>query len=179
MRNALKGYLKKMDEKNLKEVENRVYQVLKELGIDFERYEHPPVSTVAEARLYWANLPGARCKNLFLRDEKGKRHFLIIADQEKSIDLKKLAQLVGEKRLSFASEERLRRLLGVEPGAVSPFGLINDVGKEVEVLIDADLAKAERIHFHPNINTVTIGITLADFKKFLNWTGNFYRFVKL
>lgn len=168
-----------MEDKNFKEPEKRVYQVLKELGIDFARYEHPPVFTVSEARLYWADLVGAKCKNLFLRDEKGKRHFLVIADQAKVIDLKKLAQLVGEKRLTFASEERLRRLLGVEPGSVSPFGLINDLHHEVEVLIDADLEKAERINFHPNINTVTIGLSFSDFKKFLSWTGNFYRFVKL
>lgn len=167
------------DELRMKSPEEKVYEVLTKLGIAFVRYEHPPVYTVAEARLHWANLPGARCKNLFLRDEKGRRHFLVIAEHEKPIDLKKLAQRLGEKRLSFASPERLQRFLGVDPGSVSPFGLINDLNKEVEVIIDADLERAETIHFHPNINTVTIGLSVTDFKKFLAWAGNSYRFVKL
>jgi Ala-tRNA(Pro) deacylase len=162
-----------------KSPEEKVYEILQELGINFTRYEHPPVYTVAEARLYWADLPGARCKNLFLRDEKGQRHFLVIAEHEKPVDLKKLALRLGEKRLSFASPERLRRFLGVDPGSVSPFGLINDLKKEVEVIIDADLESAQTLHFHPNINTVTIGLSLADFKKFLAWTGNPFRFIKL
>ncbi len=159
--------------------EEKVYRVLESLGISFVKYEHPPVFTVAEARQHWANLAGARCKNLFLRDEKGKRHFLVIVEHEKPVDLKKLAQMVGEKRLSFASAERLERYLGVDPGAVSPFGLIFDQKKEVEVLIDSDLEKATTIYFHPNINTVTIGLSLADFKKFLAWTGNYLRFLRL
>ncbi|MCX7974684.1 MAG: prolyl-tRNA synthetase associated domain-containing protein [Candidatus Aminicenantes bacterium] len=170
---------KETEESPKESPENKVYQILTELGICFTRYEHPPVYTVADTRLYWASLPGARCKNLFLRDEKGKRHFLVIAEQEKPIDLKKLAQIVGEKKLSFASPERLRRFLGVDPGSVSPFGLIYDLKKEVEILIDSELEGMQTIHFHPNVNTVTIGLSLSDFKKFLNWTGHFYRFVKL
>lgn len=163
----------------MKSPEEKVYEVLNQLGIPFRRYDHPPVYTVAEARLHWAGLPGVRCKNLFLRDEKGRRHFLVIAEHEKPVDLKRLAQRLGEKRLSFASPERLNRFLGVDPGSVSPFGLINDLNKEVEVIIDADLERAETIHFHPNTNTVTIGLSLNDFKKFLAWTGNSYRFVRL
>jgi len=159
--------------------EKEVYAVLESLGISFTRVEHPPVFTVAQAREHWANLEGARCKNLFLRDEKGKRHFLAIIEHEKNVDLKKLALRVGEKRLSFASPERLRRYLGVDPGSVSPFGLINDKKKEVEVLVDSDLEQATFVNFHPNINTVTIGLSLADFQRFLHWTGNAVRFIRL
>lgn len=159
--------------------EEEVYGVLKELGIGFSRHEHPPVFTVAEAEPYWACLPGTHCKNLFLRDEKGKRHFLLIAEFHKPVDLKKLAATVGEKRLSFASAERLRRFLGLDPGSVSPFGLLHDQKKEVEVLVDADLESADKVYFHPNTNTVTIGLSLDDFKRFLAWTKNPVRFLKL
>lgn len=159
--------------------EEEVYRVLEKLGISFSRHEHPPVFTVAEAEPFWGSLPGTHCKNLFLRDEKGKRHFLLIAECHKPVDLKNLAAKVGEKRLSFASADRLRRFLGLDPGAVSPFGLVHDQKKEVEVLVDSDLDGATKVYFHPNINTVTIGLSLDDFKRFLAWTKNPVRFLRL
>lgn len=157
---------------NISESENRVYKVLEKLGIVHTRHEHPPVYTVEQAEEYWTEIRGAHCKNLFLRNKKGSRHYLVILPSSKQADLRRLNEMLGEDRLSFGSPERLKRLLGLEPGSVSPFGLINDINKEVTVIIDLDLKKADRVNFHPNINTATLGLSYADFEKFLAWTGN-------
>jgi Ala-tRNA(Pro) deacylase len=152
--------------------EDQVNEVLAKLGIPFTRHVHPPVATVEEAERHWGGLRGAHCKNLFLRNNRGNRHYLVIAEATRKIDLKALTGIVREDRLSFASAERLRRLLGVEAGAVSPFGLINDANKEVRVIIDRSLQAAGMVNFHPNINTVTLGLSFSDFEKFLAWCGN-------
>lgn len=155
-----------------KESEQKVYEVLKRLGISYIRHEHSPVFTVEEAEKHWENISGAHCKNLFLRNKKGNRHYLVILESSKQADIKALTKKLGEDRLSFASGERLVRYLGLETGAVSPFGLINDSKKEVQVVIDQDLKKEERINFHPNVNTATVGVDFKDFEKFLAWCGN-------
>jgi Ala-tRNA(Pro) deacylase len=158
--------------------EIKVYEVLKKLEIPFTRHEHPPVFTVEQAGEHWKGVEGAHLKNLFLRNKKGSRHYLVIIECSKNADLRKLNDRLGEDRLSFGSPERLKRCLGLEPGAVSPFGLINDTKKEVIVIIDEDLKKAERVNFHPNVNTATVGISAADFEKFLGWAGNSVRYFK-
>ena len=157
--------------------EQKVYEILRDLDIPYTKHEHPPVYTVEEAEQHWENITGAHCKNLFLRNKKGKNHYLVIATSEKRIDLKALTSHLGEDRLSFASPERMKRYLGLEPGAVSPFGLINDRENEVVVLIDRDLKDASSVNFHPNVNTATVGITFADFEKFLAHCGNSIRFI--
>lgn len=161
------------------ENEQKVYEILNKLGISYVRHEHPPVFTVEEAERYWQGIKGAHCKNLFLRNKKGSRHYLVIIEHTKRAELKKLEDQLGEDRLSFASEDRLKRYLGLETGSVSPFGLINDSSKEVRVIIDQDLKKWDRINFHPNINTVTLEIAYSDFEKFLSWAGNSIRCLKL
>lgn len=155
-----------------KESEQKLYEVLKRLGISYIRHEHSPVFTVEEAEKHWENISGAHCKNLFLRNKKGNRHYLVILESSKQADIKALTKKLGEDRLSFASGERLVRYLGLETGAVSPFGLINDSKKEVQVVIDQDLKKEARINFHPNVNTATVGVDFKDFEKFLAWCGN-------
>ncbi|NQT79931.1 MAG: prolyl-tRNA synthetase associated domain-containing protein [Candidatus Aminicenantes bacterium] len=160
------------------EGEQKVYELLEKLGITFDRHEHPPVFTVEEAEQYWGDITGAHCKNLFLRNKKGKRHYLIILGHLKKADLKVLERQLGEDRLSFASAERLMRYLGLEEGAVSPFGLINDSQKEVQVIIDKALKEAERINFHPNVNTATVEISFVDFEKFLASCGNSIRYLQ-
>ena len=155
-----------------KESEQKLYEVLKRLGISYIRHEHSPVFTVEEAEKHWENISGAHCKNLFLRNKKGNRHYLVILESSKQADIKALTKKLGEDRLSFASAERLVRYLGLETGAVSPFGLINDSKKEVQVVIDQDLKKEERINFHPNVNTATVGVDFRDFERFLAWCGN-------
>lgn len=152
--------------------EQKVYDILKELGIPYTRHEHPPVYTVEEAEQHWENITGAHCKNLFLRNKKGKKHYLVLVESRKRVDLKALTGRLGEDRLSFASPERMMRYLGLEPGAVSPFGLINDRENTVVVIIDQELKEASHVNFHPNVNTATVGITFSDFEKFLSHCGN-------
>lgn len=161
----------------LSEKEERVYVVLDELGISYTRHEHPPVFTVEEAEKHWTQITGAHCKNLFLRNKKGNRHYLVILEAVKVADLKSLNKLLGEDRLSFASEKRLMRYLGLETGAVSVFGLINDSENLVQIVIDEDLKKAEAVNFHPNVNTATVGISFPDFEKFIAWSGNTARYL--
>ena len=157
--------------------EAQVREVLAAMGIAFERYEHPPVATAIEADEHWAGIEAAHCKNLFLRNQKGSRHYLVIVKHQKRADLRAVADQIGDGKPSFASPERLMTHLGVTPGSVSPFGLINDASREVRVFLDRDLKAAERISFHPNINTVTIVLAFADFERFLAARGNPVRFV--
>jgi Ala-tRNA(Pro) deacylase len=157
--------------------EAQVQAALAALGISFERYEHPPVATALEAAEHWAGIDAAHCKNLFLRNQKGNRHYLVIVKHPKRADLRGVADQIGDGKLSFASPERLLTHLGVTPGSVSPFGLINDASHEVRVFLDADLKAAERISFHPNINTVTLVLAFADFERFLAARGNAVRYV--
>jgi len=157
--------------------EQKVLDVLAELGIAWERHEHPPVFTVAQAELHWTNIPGLHVKNLFLRNDRGNRHYLVILDAAKKADLRALARLLSEDRFSFASAERLKRCLVVDPGSVSAFSLINDPGKAVRVVVDGDVRKAEWVSFHPNVNTSTLTIQTGDFEKFLAWTGHEVRWL--
>jgi Ala-tRNA(Pro) deacylase len=161
------------------EIERNVLEALALLGIPYVRHEHPPVATVEEAEKHWAGLKGAHCKNLFLRNYKGNRHYLVIAPVTRGIDLKRLTALLDEDRLSFASAERLKRWLGVEPGSVSPFGLINDETRHVRVVCDWGLKSSAALGFHPNVNTATLEISLADFEKFLAARGNPVRWLEL
>jgi Ala-tRNA(Pro) deacylase len=151
---------------------NNIYQILDKLGIKYEKHEHPAVFTVEESEKYDLKFDCGKTKNLFLRNKKGNRHYLIVLESSKRADINKLSTLLSESRFSFASPERMNKYLGLTPGSVSPFGLINDASKEVTAVIDQDLLKHEKLGFHPNINTATLAVKTNDFKKFLNWTGN-------
>jgi Ala-tRNA(Pro) deacylase len=159
--------------------EQQVYDALAALGIAFERFAHPPVFTVEEAERYWAAIPATHCKNLFLRNAKGSRHYLVVLGHAKKADLKALAAALGDDRLSFASPDRLMRFLHLTPGAVSPFGLIHDSAREVIVVIDSDLPGTDRIGFHPNVNTATITLATDEFLRFLAAKGNVVRLVRI
>ena len=154
------------------EAEQEVYDALEALGIAFERFGHPPVFTVEEAERYWADVPAAHCKNLFLRNAKGSRHYLVVLGHNKKADLRGLSARLGDDKLSFASPDRLMRYLHLTPGAVSPFGRVHDSAHEVIVVLDAELPATERIGFHPNVNTATITLRTADFLRFLEARGN-------
>ncbi len=156
-------------------VEQAVLDHLQGLGIPFSRFVHPPVFTVEEADHYWADIPATHCKNLFLRNAKGNRHYLVVLEHAKTANLKDLAARIGDDRLSFASPQRLQRFLGLTPGSVSPFGLLHPGARDVMVILDADLARSERLGFHPNVNTATITLTAADFFRFLASRGNVVR----
>lgn len=157
----------------------RVFDTLDSLGIPYDRYEHPPVFTGDEAALHWAAIPGTQVKNLFLRNKKGDRHYLAILEIHKQADLRRLVKIVGDDRFSFASAERLMAHLGVTPGSVSPFGLINDDARRVIVMVDEDLRRAGRLIFHPNINTASVTIAGEDLERFLAWRGNVVKWMRL
>jgi Ala-tRNA(Pro) deacylase len=152
--------------------EASVAERLRELDIEYERHEHPPVATVDAAVRYWGSIEATHCKNLFLRNQKGNRHYLVILEHQKQADLRKVADQIGDGKLSFASPERLMTHLGLTPGSVSPFGLINDATRSVRVVLDRDLKSASRLSFHPNINTVTFVVAAADFARFLESCGH-------
>ncbi len=147
-------------------------ECLGSLRIAYERYEHPPVATVEDGETYWAAIDATHCKNLFLRNQKGTRHYLVIVMHTKRADLRAIADQIGDGKLSFASPERLMTHLGVTPGSVSPFGLINDRHDRVRVYLDRALKSASRISFHPNVNTVTLVLNYSDFERFLAASGN-------
>ncbi|AOT68655.1 prolyl-tRNA synthetase associated domain-containing protein [Geosporobacter ferrireducens] len=161
------------------EKEKKVYEVLEALKISYLKYEHIPIYTIEEANQLNLDMQGQHCKNLFVRDKKGEKHYLVIIEESKKVDLKSLSKQIESTNLSFASEERLLRYLGLTPGAVSPFGLVNDMEKHVEVLLDSDLTDLKHISFHPNVNTATITLRFEDFKKFLNWCGNELRLIQV
>ncbi len=161
------------------ELESAVAARLHELGITYTRHEHPPVATVESAQPHWAGIDATHCKNLFLRNQKGDRHYLVIVEHSKKADLRKVADQIGDGKLSFGSPDRLMKHLGLTPGSVSPFGLINDRHHAVRVALDRDLRSAGRLSFHPNINTVTFTITAADFSRFLEACGNSVRYVSV
>lgn len=152
--------------------EAAVHDALRQQGVIFQRFEHPPVFTVEQALEHWAGIDAVHCKNLFLRNKKGDRHFLVVAAHTTAVDIATLAGRVGESRLSFASAERLAAHLGLTPGAVSPFGLINDAAGSVHVVLDKTLTTAARVGFHPNVNTATLVLSFADFERFLAVRGN-------
>ncbi len=145
---------------------------LHQQGIAAETHEHPAVFTVAESRPLKQAIPGAHSKNLFLKDRKG-RLFLVVAQHETEIDLKRLHETIGASgRLSFGSAELLREVLGVEPGSVTPFSVVHDRAGRVTVIIDETLVGADRVNFHPLVNTMTTGLSPADLLAFLRSTGH-------
>ena len=156
-----------------------IYQVLDDLKIKYTKYIHQPVYTIAEAERYCSHIPGGKSKNLLLRNRKGNKHYLVVVRSDKKLDLEKLQDFLQESNLSFASEERLMKCLGLTPGSVSPFGLVNDLEKEVQVVIDSDLLGYDELQYHPNINTETLVLSVEDFKKFLAWTRNEIDFLEL
>lgn len=145
----------------------RVYEALDKMKISYEVVEHNPVYTMEDMVQAGLDKKGVLCKNLFLRDGKGKRHFLITCDEKKEVDLKSLGKRLGGGNLSFASEERLETYLGLKQGSVSPFGLMNDTNKAVEFFIDKDLANCKSLGIHPLSNTATVFLSFKDLDKFL------------
>jgi len=156
-----------------------VYETLDALGIAYQRFEHPAVFTSDEADVHWRALPGVRCKNLFLRNKKGNRHYLVVLEISKRADLKEIVKLVGDDRLSFGSADRLMAELGLTPGSVSPFGLINDGDGSVLVLVDEDLRGADGLIFHPNINTASVVVSWEGLERFLKSRSNVVRYVTI
>ena len=143
---------------------------LEELGIPSTTHEHEPVHTVADNRALRGNLPGLHCKTLFFKDKK-TRLWLAVVEESRELDLKALAGLFGSARLSFARPERVRDILGVEPGAVTPLALINDTGEDIGVYIDRVLMETDLVNLHPLVNNRTTALHPGDLLRFLSACG--------
>jgi Ala-tRNA(Pro) deacylase len=156
-----------------------LYNLFEKLAIQYEYHEHPPLATIEDAKIHWENYNSGRCKNIFFRNHKGNRHYLVILEHLRQLNIRDLEKRLNQGKLTFASDKRLKRYLGVEPGSVSPFGLINDSEKHVHLFIDEKLNEFDRLTFHPNINTASLVISKSDFLKFLEYTGNTFEFIEL
>lgn len=158
-------------------IREKVYKVLKDLGIGYEVYEHPPLDTIEIALEYWKDIDAMHCKNLFFRNHKGNKHYLVIIKDTTPFILKNLEKKLNQGKLSFGSEKRLLKYLGVKAGSVSPFGLLNDDEHHVHIFMDEQLKTAKNISFHPNDNTASLVLKFTDLLKYLDYLGNSYEFI--
>ena len=157
----------------------KVFDWLTEHNISYSWYEHPEAPTIEIARRYWHADGSKHCKNLFFRNHKGNRHYLVVFDCDKSMAIHDLEHLLHQGKLSFASPERMERWLGLQPGSVSPFGLINDPENHVHLFLDESLKEQPSLSFHPNDNRATVVIDRAEFEKYSSLVGNIYEYIKL
>ena len=157
----------------------KLYQLLNELDISYDYYAHPEASTVEEAAKYWKDLDAMHCKNLFFRNHKGNQHYLVILDYRQTLNIRDLEQRLKQGKLTFASPKRLMKYLGLTPGSVTPFGLINDSARHVHLFLDERLKHADHISFHPCINTASLVIAYSDFLRFLEHQGNTWEYVRM
>jgi Ala-tRNA(Pro) deacylase len=156
-----------------------LFAKLEALGIRTTTVRHPPLFTVEQSKSLRGELPGGHTKNLFLKDKKD-RMWLVTAEEDRGIDLKALGTALGAHgRVSFGSPERLMRYLGVEPGAVTPFGLVNDAEGQVSFVLDEGLLRHDVLNFHPLTNAATTAIARADFLRFLNFIAHTPRILAL
>jgi Ala-tRNA(Pro) deacylase len=155
----------------IEESQRKFFSHLDKIGITIKTQTHPPVFTVEDAKKYCDHLPGMHLKNLFLKDKKDQL-WLIIAENNKPIDLKKLRQKIGSGHLSFGKPEILAKTLGVIPGSVTPFGLINDLTLSVRIIIDSNVICNSLLNFHPLTNTATSSITPKDLIAFIKSCGH-------
>ena len=156
-----------------------IYEFLDANNVSYERHDHQAVFTVEESKILSPELNGASTKNLFLRDKKGIRHFLVTVLEDKKVDLKALSYVLDSSRLSFASPERLKKHLGIEPGSVSLLALVKDSENNVEVFIDKEIWEDEAILCHPLVNTSTLVVPHKDMKSFLEKTGHGVRLIEV
>ncbi|MEI6575528.1 MAG: prolyl-tRNA synthetase associated domain-containing protein [Bacteroidota bacterium] len=157
----------------------KLYQILDELAISFAYHEHPPAPTITEAMKYWKDIEAVHCKNLFFRNHKGDRHYLVIMDHRYEMNIRELELKLKQGKLSFASDQRMMKYLGVSPGSVSPLALIHDENHHVYLFMDESLKHAKKISFHPCINTASLVIPFEDFLRFIEWTGNSWEYLRL
>lgn len=161
-------------------MKEKVLSKLKELNISYKEIEHTPVYTIEDMDALGNIFENAKiCKNLFVRDQKGKRHFLVVLPEEKRAPLVDIAVKIGSTKLSFASPERLMKYLKLEPGSVTPLSVINDESCEVEVVFDEDLKKEELLGVHPCTNTATILLAPTDLEKYVISNNNKLKYIKI
>lgn len=154
------------------QTEQKVYEVLEKLNIKYDKIDHEPVFTAFQATaVVTNNIEGIGCKNLFLQDT-AKNYYLYFVTESKRADLKALRNIIGSKRLSFASEDKLYELLKLTKGSVTPLGIVNDCGKVI-ILLDKDL-RGHKVLMHPEINTTTLSIEYSDLIRVIEYCGNKY-----
>lgn len=163
--------VQQMDDESLPTAPETLMRRLDDIGVKYTRYDHEAVFTVEESSKLETDMPGTHCRNLFVRDKK-KRMFLVVLPNEVAVDMKKLAPVIGSDRLSFGSADRLWQYLGVRPGSVCPFSIINDTDKNVTIVLDKGMMEAEIVNYHPLINTMTLGLSPADLLKFIEDCGH-------
>lgn len=159
--------------------QRQVYSYLESLGIEFDYYEHPEAPTIEIASRFYRGEGTTLCKNLFFRNHKGNRHYLVIMESHHEMDIHSMEKKLHQGKLSFASAERMKMYLGVRPGSVSLFALINDANHEVHLFVDSMLTKAEKVSFHPNDNRASLVINGSDMMKFIENIGNTFEIVDL
>lgn len=152
----------------------KVYKYLDQHNISYNVSNHPPIYTIEALDEYDISNKDKIAKNLFLRNDNGKKHYLITIRQDKTVDLKDLREKIGSSRLSFASEERLMEHLGLTKGSVTPLGVINNEDKKVEVYFDKDLVDEEIIGVHPNENDATVWLSYQSIKQVIESIGNVF-----
>jgi Ala-tRNA(Pro) deacylase len=163
----------------MSERQERVFNFLQQQEIEYSFYTHPEAPTIDIARQYWRQDGSKHCKNLFFRNHKGNRHYLVVFDSDKSLAIHDLEQRLHQGKLSFASEQRMERYLGLKPGSVSPFGLINDTENHVHLFLDKNLLDYPSLSFHPNDNRATVVISQQMFAKYLTVVGNSFEYIEL
>ena len=159
--------------------DKKIYKTLDDLNIKYEYYEHPPIPTIELAKIHKKNINATHCKNIFLRNHKGNKHFFVVVEQNYEVNIRKLELLLKQGKLSFASEKRLTKYLNVKQGAVSPLGLIYDTENNTHVFIDKNLEKSEKLSFHPNVSDASLVIKTKDLLKYLKYCGNSFEFIEL
>lgn len=169
--------------------EEKVLSYLREHDIPFTSYNHPEGKTIEEAKRWWRDDGSVHCKNIFLRNHKGDQHYLVCFHCDHDLDIHDLEQRLKSRlqaqgrpspgKLSFASAQRMERYLGLEPGSVSPFGLINDSESHTLLFLDESLQRAETLSFHPNDCRGTVVLRREDFERYLDTVGNQHEYLKL
>ena len=163
--------------------QEQVEHYLQEHHICYTCYNHPEGKTIGEAKRWWHNDGSVHCKNIFMRNHKGNQHYLICFDCDHDLAIHDLEQRLKASLqaagLSFASPERMLRFLGLEPGSVSPFGVINDTGHHVILFLDKNLQNAASLSFHPNDCRGTVVISQTEFRKYLETVGNKVEWLQL
>jgi Ala-tRNA(Pro) deacylase len=156
-----------------------VYEALEEMGITYDIVEHPPALTTEEADSYIVGKEGVRTKTLFLCNRKKTAYYLVIMDDTKRLDMKRLGEIINEKSMSFGSPEKLMGKMSLRPGVVSLFGLLNNTEHDIKVCLDKEILSEKYMSFHANDNTKTIFISTDDMYKFITTLGYEYSIIDL
>lgn len=160
-------------------MKEQVFKELEKMGIEYEVVNHPPAFTTQEADAYIEGKEGVRSKTMFMSDKKKRNFYLLILDDSKRLDIKKIGELINEKSLRLGNEENLKSKMNLQFGAVSPFGLLNNKEKDIKVYVDKEILNEKIITFHPNENDVTIFIKINDMFKFFDNLNYKYELIEM